>query len=308
MAFYRELLFFNEGGQKVKFDPFNIDRRVIYLFILIALSVPLACGYSVKPAKMESAEKVFSIIDSTKLDPGDIVLVGLDFGPNSKAENEPQAEVVIEHLMRKRVPLATITQYNLAQPYLDGIPSKVAEKLMDENPGERWIYGKDWVNLGYKQNGSVTIQQIAESDNIVGVLNKDARGNSLSDLSAFKNVRSLKNIKIFAQFTSLTGTFEAYIQFLKSADFRPIFLHGCTSITIPKAYIYMDSGQLSGLLEGVAGAAWYSELLRSKFPKRKVDESLLINTGLGVAQLVIVALIAFGNLMALKLKRQRARQ
>ena len=276
--------------------------------ILIALSIPLILKYSVKPARMESADKLFTTIETLTITPGDIVLVGLDFGPNSKAENEPQAEVVIEHLMRKRIPFATISQYILAQPYLDGTPEKVAARLMREYPGERWVYGKDWVNLGLRLNASVTIQAMAESSNIAEYLKKDARGTNLTDLDLFKSVRTLKNIKALIQFTSLTGTFETYIQFLKSADFRPIFLHGCTSITIPKAYIYLDSGQLQGLLEGVAGAAWYSTRLSEKFPAREKDSSVLINTGLGVAHLVIVGLIILGNLGSLltRLRRQAA--
>jgi hypothetical protein len=283
----------------MKVDLYNIDRRIIYLLILIALAVPLISRYAVKPARMEAAEKMFKIIDETKLEPGDVVLVALDFGPNSKAENEPQAEVVIEHLMRKRIPFATFSQYILAQTYLDGIPERVARRLMDENAGERWVYGKDWVNLGLRLNAVITIKAIAEGENIAEYLKKDARGNNLSDVPAFSKVRTLKNIKLFAQFTSLTGTFESYVQFLKSETFRPVFLHGCTSITIPKAYIYLDSGQLTGLLEGVAGAAWYSVLLKDQYPKRAKDASLLINTGLGVAHLVIIALIALGNIMSL---------
>jgi hypothetical protein len=52
-------------------------------------------------------------------------------------------------------------------------------------------------------------------------------------------------------------------------------------------------------LEGIAGAAWYSELLQRKDPARVKAASAVINTALGVAHLVIILLVAAGNITAL---------
>ena len=81
------------------------------------------------------------------------------------------------------------------------------------------------------------------------------------------------------------------------------FAISCTSITIPEAFIYLDSGQIKGLLGGIAGAAWYSELLQQRYPDRQVDPSQLINTGLGVAHLIVIAFIVLGNIAAFMAKR-----
>ncbi len=282
----------------MKFDIYNLDRRLIYILVLLALILPLVLGVVVKPARMMAAERLYQVIEDLHPSAGDIAVVALDFGPNSMAENKPQAEAVVEHLLRRRIPFAMYSQYILAQTFLDSVPSEVAKRLMRENPSERWEYGKDWVNLGLKLNPAVMIQAMAESEDLVKYFKKDDHGNNLADLPAFNKVHNLENVKLFAQFTSLTGTFESYIQFLKSEKFRPLFVHGCTSITIPKAYTYLDSGQIVGLLEGVAGAAWYSELLRKQYPFRGKDDALTINTGLGVAQLLIILLVVFGNVMA----------
>jgi hypothetical protein len=254
---------------------------------------------------MAKAELIFSQIENFKLKEGEIVLVAFDFGPNSMAENGPQAEVIVEHLMRKRLPFATYSVYPLAQGFLDSIPEKIKNKLEKEaklnNPDtdEEWLYGRDWVNLGVRAaTSSLIIQTIASSDNIAAYLKQDARGNSLLTLQATKNLKTLENIPLFIQFTSLSGTFESYVQFLIRPNYRPIFLHGCTSIMTPQAYIYLDSGQLKGLLEGIAGGAWYSHLLTEKYTQRQVDNAQLINTGLGAAQLLIVLLVLMGNIVA----------
>jgi hypothetical protein len=288
----------------MRFDIFNIDRRIIYALVFLALSIPLLNKWSIMPARMKGAERFYEVVDTLKTGPSDIAFVAMDFGPGMAAETGTQAEVVVEHLMRKRVPIAFFSQYVLAEPFLESIPAKVAARLEKENPGQFWKYGIDWVNLGYRTGGYLIVQSIPKSENLVDLFKRDIRGNNLADLPAFKGVRTLENIKLLAQFTGLVGVFDTYVQFFQKKDYRPLFTHGCTSITIPEAYIYLDSGQLNGLLEGIAGAAWYSVLLNRNFPQRIPDNSGVLNTGLGVAHLVIIILVLIGNLTALLARRR----
>lgn len=274
----------------------EIDRRVVYLLVLLALGVPLILNYALQPARMHSAEKAFEAVESLEVNPGEIAFVSLDFGPNSMAENKPQAEVLIEHLLRRRVVMALYSQYYLAEPFLEAIPSEAAKRLMQENPGQVWEYGKDWVNLGYRPGGSIMLQNIAKAESLPALFKTDARGNRLSDLPAFKDVQGLESVKLLAQVTSLVGTLDSFLQFFQKKGHRPLFVHGCTSITIPQAFIYLDSGQLRGLLEGIAGATWYSVLLERSNPQRRPDGLQVINTGLGVAHLVVIALVILGNI------------
>lgn len=276
----------------------NIDRRVIYLLVLLALSAPLLARYTLKPAAMNSADRLFEVVESVKKEPGHIAFVSLDFGPSTIAENGSQSQVVVEHLMRRRIPMILASQSPEAGPLLQTIPEQVAARLAKEYPGERWQYGRDWVNIGYLAGGYITIQSIPKAENILDFFKKDVRGNKLSDLEALKGVTSFEQISFLMEITSLVGTLDNYLQFFQTEKYRPVFGHACTSIAIPQAFIYLDSGQLSGLLEGIAGAAWYSERLKEKYPRREVDDSAIINTGLGVAHLVIIALVIIGNLVA----------
>jgi hypothetical protein len=150
------------------------------------------------------------------------------------------------------------------------------------------------------------LQSIPKSENLVELFKKDARGSSLADYPISKNFKKLEQVKLLAEFTGLVGALDTYIQFFQKKEYKPVFVHGCTSIVIPEAFVYLDSGQIKGLLEGIAGAAWYSKLLQNKFSARVPDRSQVINTGLGVAHLVIIALIAFGNLSVLVAKWRRA--
>ncbi|MBX7143510.1 MAG: hypothetical protein K1X79_03590 [Oligoflexia bacterium] len=277
----------------------DLDRRWIYLLVLLAISLPLLRKYSVPPARMSAAEKVFEVVESTQLQPGDVAFVAIDFGPGMVAESLPQAEAVVEHLMRRRIPVVFWSLYVLAEPFLDSVPQRVAERLGKEYPGQSWEYGRDWVNLGYRAGGGLLLQSIPKSENLLELFKRDARGNNLADLPALKDFRRLEQIKVLGEFTGLQGMLDAYIQFFQKKGFRLNLVHGCTSIATPEAFVYLDSGQIVGLLEGIAGAAWYSELLGKKFPARLPDSSGVINTGLGIAHIVIIFLIVVGNLSSL---------
>jgi hypothetical protein len=287
------------------FHRANADRQLIYVLILAAICVPLIGRFSLKPARMAAADRAFEIVEQVQAAPGEVAFVALDFGPSSKAENENQAEVFIEHLMRRRIPIALFSVYALAEPFMEIIPRRVAKRLMDEQPGKQWSYGKDWVNLGYRPGASLLLQSIPKSKDLAALFGKDARGNDVSTLPAFKTVHSVQQVKLLGEFTGLVGVFDMYIQFFKSRSYRPVFVHGCTSITIPQAYIYLDSGQLQGLFEGIAGAAWYSEKLSRQYPQRAPDSSGQINTMLGFAHLVIILAIVAGNVAAFRGRRQQ---
>lgn len=274
-----------------------IDRRIIYLFVFLALAIPLYFGFTVKPSRMRAAEKFYETVDKTETKAGEVVFVALDFGPSTRAENEPQASALIEQLFRKRLKVVTFSIVPLSEPLLKSIPQDVVDRLHAET-GENWEYGTDWVNLGYLPNAGLLLQSIPKSDNLAAFFKFDANGNDLTSLPVTKDLKTVEQIKLLAQFTGYVGVFDTYLRFFQSEKYRPNFIHGCTSITIPEAYIYLDSNQINGLLEGIAGAAWYSYLLSNNFKARAVDNALLVNTGLGVAHLVIIFFIILGNIVA----------
>lgn len=272
----------------------NKIRKFIYLFLILSLLFPLFTGYTLKPAPSSSTDKFFEKVDSLS-DTG-YAFIALDFGPQSKAENEYQAKVVIEHLMRKRIPIIIFSLYVLSEPILESLPQKVASFLEKENPNEKYEYGKDWINLGYRPGASLLLQAIPKSKNLQKLFLKDSKGNNLEDFPRFSALRTIEDITFLGQFTGLAGVFDTYLQFFKSKNYSPIFGHGCTSITIPESHIYLDSGQIDGLIGGIAGASWYEEKLNQEYKNRNSHEVSMLNTGVGIAEILIVFLIILGNI------------
>lgn len=285
----------------------GIERRIVYLIMLIAVTIPLVTKLTLTPSRKVKAEEMFQYVEALKPEDGKAAFVWMDFGPNTKAENGLQAEVILEHLMRKRIPVIVASFYQLSEGFLTGLPQKVATRLETEFPGQHWEYGQDWINIGYKPAPQIFLQQIVKSSNLTETLAKDVNGLPLSQYPKFANIKGLESISLVAQITGLVGMFDAYIGFLQKDGYRVPLVHGCTSITIPEAYIYLDSGQLLGLLEGFAGAAWYSDILRRTFTNRAADPAIVANSTIGVAHLVIIALIIVGNIVEFaKYSRRRS--
>lgn len=277
----------------------RFSHRYIYLLMIAVVGIPIVFGFSTKPARMISAERMYAVVDNVSFAEGDVALVWLDFGPNTIAENGAQAEVLLEHLFRRRIPVLLLSQYPLSEGLLRTIPQKVASKLKAEMPDQNWRYGESWINGGFKPGSGNFIQSLVASQNISSFLGRDVLGMPIVHYPAFGKITSVENIKLVAEITGLSGVFDTIIQFFQKKGYRPTFVHGCTSITIPEAYIFLDSKQLHGLLEGIAGAAWYGELLRKSFPKSSHTDLLLTNTALGAAQITIIMLIIIGNACSL---------
>ena len=270
----------------------KIDRRVIFLFVGISLSIPILIGVNLRPAKMQASEAFFKEVQ--KLDPnsGKIVLISSDWGPSTMAENRPQTMAGIEHLMRKRVPFAMVSLFPIAAPFLEELPLAVSKKL-EEETGQKWEYGKDWVNLGFRPGGSLMVQNFAKSKDFAVFLETDANSTPINEIPMMRNVKSIKDVQMLMEFTGSVGAFNVWLQFFSG----PKYVHGCTSITIPEAFNYYSTEQIVGLFEGVAGAAYYELRLSQEYKTRaKGGEASATNSGLSFAQLGVFAFIFLGNI------------
>lgn len=282
------------------------SRRLIYLIMIVAVAAPILFGISQRPSRLVSAERMYDVIENVKAQPGEVAMVWLDFGPNTIAENEPQAMVMIEHLFRRRIPVILLSQYQQSERFLSRVPQAVARQLEAEMPGQTWRYGEAWINVGYKPGAAIFMQSLVNASNVSDFLGRDVNGMPISQYPPFASIGGIERVKVVGEVTGLVGVFDTIIQFFQKKGYRPTIVHGCTSITIPEAYIFLDSGQLNGLLEGIAGAAWYSEVLKSAHPSSDNSRLLVTNTALSAAHLVIIGLIIVGNIVPL-LSRWRGR-
>ena len=127
----------------------RLDRRIVYLLVMLSLLIPILLNKSLKMVELKSARLFYDAVE--KLEPRDdqIVLIAMDWSAATRAENEPQTEAVVEHLLRRKVHFALLSTDPMSTPFLINLPEKVAARLK-ERTGQTCEYGKDWVNLGYR--------------------------------------------------------------------------------------------------------------------------------------------------------------
>jgi len=257
-----------------------------------------------KPARMLSAEKYYNELSSEESKKG-IALVSLDYSPSTNAENGSQAKLTIEHLLRKRIPFALVSFLPESKVLIDSIVPEVIKILEEENPEEKWDYGKDWVTLGFRPQLVMFLKGLSKTEDIAGYFGQDNFGTPVKQFELFKNVKSIKDISVLAEFTG-SNILAAYIQFFRAENYAPRILHGTTAVSVPEAYIYLDSRQIIGLLEGLGGAAWYEQLLNEEYKKRTNKNANILNTSLGISQITVILLIIAGNFVYFLGKRKQA--
>jgi hypothetical protein len=283
-------------------------EKVIYVSVITALLIPLLLGVTAKAVRLPASLQAYKTIESvaenaTHPEQPPVAIVSFNFGPGAKAENEPQARALLEHLFRKKIKVVLFSLIPIAQPFLDSIPRSVIEELKKSDPTLAIEYGKDWVNMGFRPGNLVVIEGLKGAANMADFFGSDAKGSPAKELPLFKDFTTIKDLDLLIEISAVVGSVDYFLQYLPKDGFMPPFIHGCTSISVPRAYAYLDSGQFKGLMEGVAGAASYEALLKEEFPSHVGNQGGRINTGLGVAQLLIVFFIVLGNLVAVFKKK-----
>lgn len=267
----------------------NIDRRILYLVVVAVLSWPLILKPGTHPDTVfPEVKNAYKTIGAVK--PGKIVILSTSWGAGTKAENEPQMQALMRHMFAKHIKFAVIA-WDPAGSEISYESGLAVQKKMHA------AYGKDWVHLGYK-TGAVNAIISGMAENFPQVMRQDKTGKPLSELPAVSYVKGYKQIGAVVDITSVS-LMSYWIAYLTTPKHIPL-IYCPTAVMSAGAYPYLDSGQLSGMLNGVMGAVQYETLIG--LGNAKTDASA-ISWALSAAHIYIILLIILGNLGYLVAKR-----
>jgi hypothetical protein len=139
------------------------------------------------------------------------------------------------------------------------------------------------------------------ASDIPGNIKEDAHKTPIGQIELMEGVKDASSIDLVCEFTGLVGLLEMWIQYFQVSGVRPDFVHGCTAVSGPSNYTFLDSGQITGLLVGMLGAAEYEQILES--PGRGLKGM----TAQTAAHLLIIVLIVVGNIAEQVRKRTAGR-
>lgn len=226
----------------------SIDKRLIYVVLVVMMAIPLIKPFSLPLSISEETESAYRIVEN--LEPGDVVLILPNYSPNAKAENHPQLEALMAHILNKPgVKIITASFWEMGPLFV--------QELWNSLGSEGLTYGVDYVDLGYVPGGETAMSAFASD--IHKTFPVDQHGNSIEELPLMQSVRTAADITLIVSAESGTpGTPELVRQVQNPYGTRLI---GCYSAQFAPTYMpYFDSGQVNGLLPGLRGAAEY-ELL-----------------------------------------------
>jgi hypothetical protein len=256
---------------------------VLYALLLLSVTIPFFLPLKVKGVVSPSTQKLYDTIES--IPEGSFVIFGTDWSAGSRGENGAQTEALLRHVMRHKLRFAILS----FDPQAATLTENYALKLQKEY-GYR--EGINWTNWGFRVQELLFFKAL--SNDVINTVKSDIHGTPIQSLPVMSGVTSASNFKLLID-VNPTNSYTLYIQFLQGPFHIPM-VFAPTAVMAPEAFNYLDSGQISGMLNGLAGAIEYESLLGV------VGRATKDSNCLSFAHLLIIFLMIMGN-VAMVLER-----
>ncbi|PLX17406.1 MAG: hypothetical protein C0601_07545 [Candidatus Muiribacterium halophilum] len=156
--------------------------------------------------------------------------------------------------------------------------------------------GIDYLNTGYKAGQVVVITQMLED--VVGALETDISGEPIKDMEIVKGLKTINDIDLIFSLSSGTPGAKEWVVYANGKKNVPVAC-GVTAVSATEFLPYLNSGQLSGMLAGLAGAAEFETA--TGYDQGKATEGMSPQS---FAHLVIILFIVVGNIIFLLEKKK----
>jgi hypothetical protein len=238
----------------------TIDRRIIYVVLFVILTVFMAIKVPTNITPTSNAYRLYKAVEQCP-DDGVILIMGM-WGFGTQGENWPQYEALVYHCLSRGKKFAVASSDAVAISKQNQIIENRAADI-ERRTGRRIVYGRDWVNLGFKLGGAApAAYYTALADNVREFFgNRDFKNNDLSKLPIMENIRNAGDFyMVFEVAAGLEGIY-VWVGIIRPKYPHTLYAGAVTAIVAPDAYPYVDSGQLAALIDGYRGAAEYEKLI-----------------------------------------------
>ena len=269
----------------------SLDRRWIFLAMAFAVALPILLGIGSDETPSLPTKKLFDRIE--ELPAGSRILMAIDYDPNSAAELSPMSLAFTRHCCLRRHKLYFVTLWGTALPMID---TTIKEVVQGEfGSGDRpFVYGEDYVNLGYLPGETVAINQL--TSDIRKARSQDVKGTSLDSLPVMQGVVNAKDMQLIVNASGGYPGAKEWVQYASTPHKIPLAA-GCTGVQSTQMFPYYPD-QLLGLVTGIRGANEYETMLGAKYPQYAVMSKRPASRRGGPqrwAHRLMIGLIVLGN-------------
>jgi len=273
----------------------EVDRRIIFLFIFIAVAAPILFPFTFSETATEVVKGVFDKIES--LPEGSKVLISFDFDPAMAPEVQPMANAISRHSLEKGHKIIFMSLWATGQALLT---HSLANYILPGFPEKQ--DGIDYVNIGYKA-GNEGVLNVIITD-FRKMFPTDVNSVLLDSIEVFNGVNSAKDVDLVIAIGGGKPGPKEWVLFIGDPGNIPIGF-GVAAVVAPQLYPYYPA-QVIGILGGVKGAAEYESELQKTHPRfRDMDTPGLRMMGpQTLAHVVILSFIVIGNVVFFRSRRR----
>ncbi len=260
----------------------KLDRRIIYVVVALGIIIPLLLPMGMPMRTSSEVQSVFDDIDA--LEPGSRVWLAMDYDPASQPELQPMSKALMRHCFQKDLRVIAMTLW-------PGGPNLIVDAFKDMEiefsaVGKELKNGVDYVNLGYKPGGTAVI--LGSGQDLKATFPTDMFNKSTGTMPILEELNSIKDIDYVVEIGAGNSVDWWIVYGQKNYGF-PLAV-GCTAVSASQYYPYLNSGQITGLLGGLRGAAEYEVL------QGKKDLATAGMDAQSIVHLIIVLAIILANI------------
>ncbi|MCF7911918.1 MAG: hypothetical protein K9M99_05285 [Candidatus Cloacimonetes bacterium] len=269
-----------------------LDRRIIFLLVFIGVALPILIKVGLPIETTENVELVYNLVENTPA--GSHVLISFDYDPSTKPEIHPQATAVIKHALLKKQKIICMALWPMGVKMCEQIFATL------EEDGIKPVYGEDWVNVGYKSGGAISLKALGKD--FQKVFTQDTNGTLIDDIPAMQGIRNLQDFQYVMSFSAGAPGIKEWVQ-VGHDMFKTPVSGGVTAVSAPSILPYVnEQQQLTGLLGGMKAAAEYEALIGIPGTATQGMDAQ------SFAHLIIIILIIIGNVNYFHNKKIKALQ
>jgi len=263
------------------FDIRSIDRRIIFSLIFVAVVWPLIQPMRLPIGVSPPVQTLYDAVEA--IPPGSIVMLGADYSPDTMPELQPMVDTFLRHAFERDLRVVVACLWPASPPLVERAMTPLAEEFDKE-------YGVDYVNLGYMAGGIVTLLGMGSS--IPVTFPSDYGGTPVTEIPLMQEVQNFDDIAFVMEISAGTPGTREWVQQVQGR-YRVALGSGTTAVGAPNFYPYVQSGQLTGLLGGLKGAAEYETLIGHPGDATKgMDAQSIVHA-------LVVVFILLGNVVYL---------
>lgn len=268
----------------------NLDRRFYYVALIIVVALPIIKPWGLPIRTGKCTQDFFDAVEAVPN--GGIIALAIDYRSDCVVELNPQVVTLYKQAFAKNVKIIMWSNVDEGANVTEPITCKVGREM-----GK--TYGVDWVNLGYKPGGEVTMKKMV--DNFwEGAAYVDMRGTRFEKLPIMQGFDSLKKADLLIDMMAVVPSpAENYLKMVCIPSGLKMAV-GTTAIQSPTEMPYYTSGQYKGMLAGLRGAAEYERLAKCPGP------AVMGMDAQSAAHILVILLIAVGNIGYLAGRKNRA--